>query len=105
VFATNEDHRVLSVKEKYKGEVFPLFLKFVLQNEVPKLGYGYTHKLGTTRIAGISVKIPITPEGHFDLKEQKRIAGKYKEAYRIKNEVVKNLRALSSVTVNVEASS
>ncbi len=100
VFTTNEDHRVMEVRSEFKRSLSLEFLRYVLWNEIRTLGYGFTHKLGKSRMEQVQVRIPVTPNGQFDLDAQIKMAKRYEEVYGIRNGIVQSLRALNDVQVN-----
>jgi len=100
-FTTNEDHRVMVIKQEYEGSIDPHYLRHVLQNEIRKLGYGYTHKLGKARMAEIKIKIPVTETGTFDLDRQRTITEKYEKAHGIKDALIGQLQELNRIVVSV----
>ena len=100
-FTTNEDHRVLTIKQEYSERLDPNYLKYTLQNTVRKLGYNFSNKLGKERIAKITIQIPVMNNGKFDIRIQRHIAKKCKRAYDIKQSLVENLLALNEVAVSL----
>lgn len=101
VFTTNEDQRVMEIKPEFKEQLVPNYLKYVLQNEVRKLGYGWSNKLGKTKMIDIKLRIPTNNKGEFDIDKQREIAGKYERVYRTRDEIIQHLQSLSRIIVNV----
>ena len=101
VFTTNEDQRVIEIKPEYKQKLVPLYLKYILQNEVRKLGYGWSNKLGSTKMVDIRLKIPINDEGEFDTNKQQEVADKYVKVYQTREDIIQHLQSLTRVIVSV----
>ncbi len=101
VFTTNEDQRVIEIKPEYKQQLVPLYLKYILQNEVRKLGYGWSNKLGSTKMVDVRLKIPINDEGEFDTNKQQEIADKYVKVYQTRDDIIQHLQSLARVIVSV----
>lgn len=101
VFTTNEDQRVMEIKPEYKEQLVPLYLKYVLQNEVRKLGYGWSNKLGNTKMVDVKLRIPINEQGQFDANKQREIAEKYKKVFQTRSDIVQHLQSLAKVIINV----
>jgi restriction endonuclease S subunit len=100
-FSTNEDHRVMEAKDAFSELLYPFYFKYILQNAILKLGYGFTNKLGKSKMKKIEVDVPAREDGSFDLQAQTNIATAYKEAYLIKTEMIENLETLNTISVTV----
>jgi hypothetical protein len=101
VFTTNEDQRVMEIKPEFKKQLIPSYLKYVLQNEVRKLGYGWSNKLGKTKMIDITLRIPTDNKGEFDIDKQREMAEKYKRVYLTRNNIIQYLQSLSTVIVSM----
>ena len=101
VFTTNEDQRVMEIKPEYKDQLVPLYLKYILQNEVRKLGYGWSNKLGSTKMVDVRLKIPVNGKGEFDTGKQQEVADKYAKVYQARSNIVQQLQNLAKVIVSV----
>jgi hypothetical protein len=101
LFTTNEDQRVVEIKPEYKDQLVPLYLKYVLENEVRKLGYGWNNKLGTTKMVDVRLRIPVNDKGEFDTGKQQEMADKYAKVYQARSDIVQQLQGLARVVVSV----
>jgi len=101
VFTTNEDQRVMKIKPEYRHQLDPFYLKYVLENEVRELGYGWSNKLGKTKMMTVDVRIPINEKGEFDLAKQKEIATKYEQIHQTKNSITQHLQELAEIVVSM----
>ncbi|MGB8656265.1 MAG: restriction endonuclease subunit S [Candidatus Zixiibacteriota bacterium] len=98
-FSTNEDHRVLKLKPKWQIQIDPSYVRYVLQNEIRKLGYSFTNKLGKSKMENIEIGVPINARDGFDIKKQETISVRYKTLYKMKEEIVQHLQGLAKVVV------
>ncbi|QLH04208.1 hypothetical protein C5F49_01945 [Nitrosopumilus oxyclinae] len=103
VFCTNEDHRVLKLKRGYGKKIHAPFMKYLLENEVKKLGFTFTQKLGATNLETISINIPVDKSGKFDIKKQKELAKQYNKIYEIKNKMIQEIDDICSITVHLSS--
>ncbi|MBW7989778.1 MAG: N-6 DNA methylase [Planctomycetes bacterium] len=80
---------ILNLKEEYRKKVDFDYLLFVLNltltSEKSTLGEWANKRLGIERMGEISIDLPITEDGGFDLEAQKEIANKFKKIEQIKN--------------------
>ncbi|QUC64161.1 restriction endonuclease subunit S [Nitrosopumilus sp. K4] len=101
VFSTNEDHRVLKIKKSLVGKIDPIYMKYVLEKEVRKLGYSFTKKLGKINLQSVVVDIPINNTGDYDIDKQEEIAEKYEKLYQMKSKVAQELHKLIDTVVKL----
>lgn len=101
LFTTNEDQRVMEIKPEFREQLVPNYLKYVLQNEVRKLGYGWSNKLGKTKMVDIKLRIPTNNKDEFDIDKQIVIAEKYEKAYQARNDIIQHLQSLSKIVVSI----
>jgi len=94
---------ILELKEQYKGKVDFEYLDFVLNQTLPKmtLGEWANKRLGVKRMSEISIKIPIKPNGEFDLAKQQEIATKFKKIEEIKNKLQINYYKIAKSEVKI----
>ena len=103
-FSTNEDHRVLALKETLKDKIDLFYIKYTLENEIKKLGFGFTNKLGKAKMKDIEIDIPtIEKDGKkiYDLLGQQYLSKKYVNIYDIKNKLLGKLQSLSTVECEI----
>jgi hypothetical protein len=72
-FSTNEDHRVLEIREEYKDEIDLLYIKNVLENEIKTLGYGFTNKLGKNKMDEIEITLLLMKREIFHFKNNRNL--------------------------------
>ncbi|MCX5633671.1 MAG: restriction endonuclease subunit S [Phycisphaerae bacterium] len=93
-FSTNEDHRVLKMKKKYFGKIDPAYIRYVLENEIKKLGFSFTNKLGSTKMDKIEIPIPTK-------NEQIRLRNSYSKIDSIKEKLMAEMYNLNQVSVEI----
>ena len=101
-FSTNEDHRVLSLKEKYKKKIDLEYMKYLLEIVIREMGYEFSNKLGKERIRNIYITIPVKDDKEFDLIKQKEMANKLKEMESIKLDLETKINELSELCANID---
>lgn len=108
-FSINGDRCVMSINEEYAGKVNLLYLKYYLEpifrkNKKGRLGvFGKNEftKLNSTMIKSldITVPIPLTSNGLYDLEKQREIADRYKQIDEIKQGLIKKINYLTSISI------
>jgi len=101
-YSTNEDHRVLSLKEGLKDCIDLEYMKYLLEIVIREMGYEFTNKLGKEKIRSIYISIPINKNGNFDLSKQKNMASKLKEISSIKKDLEMRLNDLTDYCSNID---
>ena len=86
-YATNEDHRALTVKEAYKNTVDKLYLKYEIERQLLLNGFSYLDKCGVAKIKAVRIIIPIDEQGNYDMAEQQRLAQTYTKIEAIGAEI------------------
>lgn len=113
-FSINGDRCVMSINDEYSGKLDHLYLKYYLEpifrkNKKGRLGaFGKNEftKLNSTMIKtlNITVPIPLTKEGYYDLEKQQDIAARYKQIDEIKQGLINKIVKLTSINVIPETS-
>jgi len=98
-FATNESHRAMIVKPKYKNTLSLDYLKYEIQKELFRNGFSYQNKCGVNKIKNVIIKIPINSKQEYDINQQNAIAMKYNklDKIRMKLDNIKNILATTKV--------
>jgi len=101
IFTTNEDQRVMEIKPEFKHQLDPIYLKYILENEVRKLGYGWTNKLGKAKMVDVKIEIPVNNQGESDIVKQREIAQEYEKVHQTRDTLVQHLQGLAEVIVSM----
>ena len=80
------------------------FLFYELQKAISQTGANYQSKLYFNKIKNynITIKIPIKPNGKFDLEAQKQIANKYKKIEEIKEIIDAEFKKIEEIKIDYE---
>ena len=105
VFATNEDHRAMIVKNDFIDKIFKGYLKYEIEKKLFEAGFSFVDKCGVEKIKKVLVSIPTNGAGDFDLQKQKEISEKYYKIEEIKGHLTKELEKIESTEVELASSS
>lgn len=103
-FSLSEKVIPLILKEKWKGLVDYEFVKYVLEEKAIEMGFAFSNKAGKTRIKDIEIEFPSIIENGInipDINKQKQIAGKYRQAYVLKDNLIQYLQGLNDISVEI----
>lgn len=100
LFSINEDHRVMEIKMQYKNQLDCVYLKNVIQNEIQKLGFGYSNKLGKDRMKEVEIPIPVD-NNQYDFERQQEIASKYETVNMIKKQIIDEIENFLQFSVQL----
>ncbi len=108
-FSVNGDRCVMSINDEYVGKVNLLYLKYYLEpiyrkskkGRLGAFGKNEFTKLNSTMIKAlnISIPIPLSSDGSYDLEKQKEIAERYKQIDEIKQGLIDKIIQLTSISV------
>ena len=86
-FATNEDHRAMTLKPEYRSNLSMDYLKYEIEKELFRNGFSYTNKCGVDKIKGVVIRIPVDTNGNYDVNKQNELAIKYEKLSKIRNKI------------------
>ena len=101
-FATNEDHRALLIKNKYKNSLSKKYLKYAIERKLLTSGFSYLNKCGVDKIKSVSIEIPISDKGIFDIELQKEMANQYEQVLEFKEKIQEIQQEIKNQRVNLE---
>lgn len=82
--------------------LFLPFIKEIIQPIFYKKSKGYgNNKVGTNQINNILVKVPVNRKGEYDLETQMKIAKKYQDVEKLKQELADKLNMLAKVKISI----
>lgn len=109
-FSVNGDRCVMTINEEYEDKIDLLYLKYYLEpifrsNKKGRLGaFGKNEftKLNSNMIKSqnISVPIPLTPNGEYDINKQIEIADRYSQIDEMKQGLIDKISNLISINVS-----
>jgi len=77
------------------------YLKYAIENESRKQGFGFSNKSGKSKISPIEINIPCDKTKNPDLKLQSLIVDKHESIDQIKPSMEKELAKLEGVTISI----
>lgn len=101
-FTTNDHHRPTTLKPEYEGRVDLSYMRYAIEDVLLKQGFRWSKTAGKEKVGRITVKVPTTPKGEFDILKQKEIAQKYEKIDQIKRELSEKLDTLLKCNISVE---
>lgn len=101
-FSTNESRYIMSIKKAYSGVIDPIYFKYMLENKVKELGFGFTNKLGKTKLGDIEVLVPVNDKNEISLEKQIKIRYLYENIELIKNKLIQDLDELKEASVEIK---
>lgn len=103
-FSLSEKVIPLIIQKKWEGLIDYDFIKYALEEKAVESGFGFSNKAGKSRIKDIEINIPKTKKDTScipDIKEQEKLAKKYKEAYALKINFIEKLKEVQGLKVIV----
>lgn len=100
-FSLSEKVIPLIPKSEWLGKIDLQYIKYELEKRAAERGFGYTNKAGKTRISDIEIPIPLDKSGNANLDIQTAIANKYKKTYELKDNIISQLRDITSLSVSL----
>lgn len=100
-FTTNDHHRPMILKEKYKDVINLEYVRIVLEKKLLRLGLSWSKTAAKEKVKEIEIEIPIKENGEFDIEKQNEIAQKYKKIQMFKKELQQYTEKLEILSVTV----
>lgn len=98
-FTTTDDHRPLILKDAYKDIVDLEYARIVIESILVSK-YSWGDKAGKDKVEKISIRVPILPDGTFDISAQKEISSMNSKVSEIKQSLITELRKITDLTLN-----
>ena len=102
-FVPYEKVKLLKIKKEFEKNLDYLFLKYIIQDKLLSLQFNFNFKCSMERVLNTEIEIPINRNREFDLKEQKKIANKYKKIEQIKNILKENYKKIKIIKINLSS--
>ena len=100
-FTTNDHHRPIIIKAEYRNTIDIEYMKHVIENVLLAQGFKWSKTASKEKVVKLSVKIPVTTAGEFDLQKQKEIAEKYRKIEEIKKNIKIELEKIDNIKVDI----
>ena len=101
-FATNEDHRAMTIKNEYNGSLDPLYLKFEIEKKLLLGGFSFLNKCGVSKIKKVEISIPIDKLNKYDLEKQKELAKKYNKFKNLRSNITSIYQNIFKLKIQLE---
>jgi len=102
-FVPYEKVKLLKIKKDFDSVLDYEYLKYAIENKLLSYRFGFNFKCSMERVLKIPINIPIDEKGNFDLKEQKRLADKYKKIYDLKDKIGRLYEEIKNLKVDMDA--
>lgn len=102
IFATNEDHRAMTIKDGFRDHLNESYLKYEIELKLFENGFSFVDKCGVDKIKKVKIRIPKNDKGEFDLSRQKQIARIYKRIGEIKFTIGTELEKISDTAIALQ---
>ncbi|MFH1860325.1 MAG: restriction endonuclease subunit S [bacterium] len=99
-FTTNDHHRPLIVKPEISPIIDLNYMKHEIQEVLLKQGFRWSKTASKEKVEKISIKVPILPNGNYDLAAQKEISKKHQVIEQVKQELEEKLNDLLKVNID-----
>ncbi len=101
-FATNDDHRVMLLKNEY-GKLMNLdYLRWQLERKFLTSGFLYSNKCGVAKIRDLTIPIPVDNTGNYSLDDQTYLLGKIDQIEEVKSKLSMIKDEIESASVDFE---
>ena len=103
-FTLSEKVIPLILKQNCVGNINEFYVKYVLEKKAVEKGFAFTNKAGKEKIKDIEIEIPLLIKEEKsipDIKEQEKLARKYEELYKIKQELIQSLEGLYEISIDI----
>ncbi|KJV91574.1 type I restriction modification DNA specificity domain protein [Rickettsia bellii str. RML Mogi] len=98
-FTTNDHHRPMIIKEEYIQILDIEYMRYAIEKVLLSQGFKWSKTASKEKVANLSVSIPITSTGKFDIEKQKEIIATHKKIEEIKNSTFDELRKIQEYSL------
>jgi len=100
-FSTTDDHRPMILKIDYQNTINLEYVRYNIENILlQKFSWG--EKAGKEKVENLSIKIPILPNGKFDIIAQQDIIEKYNLINDLKSKVAEYKQTIKNLKVTID---
>lgn len=100
-FATNEDHRAMTIKDEFKNMLQMEYLKFEIENKLLEGGFSFLNKCGVEKIKEVMIDIPVNDKGEFSIEGQVYLLSKIKKTREIQDNLQSKISEIVEATIQV----
>jgi len=100
-FATNEDHRAMTIKQEFKNKLVMEYLKFEIEKKLLEGGFSFLNKCGIEKIKEVLIDIPVNTKDEFSIEHQQYLLNKMKKTKNLQDDLQNKIDEIANATVEV----
>lgn len=100
-FATNEDHRAMTIKKEINDKLDIKYLKYEIEKKLKLNGFSFINNCGVSKIKSVEIDIPINNKEEYDLEAQKELSEKYEIIENLKRDIKELYNDIIFCRVNI----
>ncbi len=97
-FTTNDHHRPMYLKQKYKELIDLDYIRITLQDTLLSMGFEWSKTASKEIVSNLEIEIPVNAEDKFDIQVQKKLSKKHKKI----EDIVKKLDEYNQLLKNTK---
>jgi len=98
-FSLSEKVIPLVVFPKYKKILSMEFLKYTIENRVIEENFDFSNKAGKSRFKKLTISIPVSENGYFNLNAQNNLSKKYLKVEDVRNRMKEELAKIEQLVI------
>jgi type I restriction-modification system DNA methylase subunit len=98
-FTTNDHHRPLLIKDKFKNVLDPDYIKIVLQELLFKQGFRWSKTASKEKVQELKIELPVDEKGNISLEIQNRLSERARKIEEIKRKIKEKSNYLTNIKV------
>lgn len=100
-FSLSEKVIPLVIFDKHNDKLDKLYLKYAIEEGVLVKGFDFSTKAGKSKLADVTIQIPVDSSGNFDLEKQKQISELYEKIGMIKSRIADAMEEIGSYAITL----
>jgi hypothetical protein len=98
-FTTNDHHRPLLIKDKYKNLIDPDYIKIALQELLFQQGFKWSKTASKEKVQELKIKMPIDENGDISLEIQNKFSERVNKIEEIKRKIQEKSNFLANIKI------
>ncbi|MDR1226118.1 MAG: N-6 DNA methylase, partial [Prevotellaceae bacterium] len=98
-FTTNDHHRPILIKDKYKNVIDHNYIKFTLQELLFQQGFKWSKTASKEKVQELKIEIPVDSSGNISLETQNKLAERINTIEEIKRKIQEKSTFLINIKV------
>lgn len=100
-FTTNDHHRPMIIKDEYTEVLDKDYLRIKIQEVLMKQGFAWSKTASKEKVEKLSVALPVSSDGQYDLLVQKTISAKIMRVEEIKKQLSDELNIINDLKIDL----